>query len=675
MNRKLPSYPLLLIDPYFSLWSAADTLNEADTCFWTGAVKRAYGYVQCDGETFRFLGGRGGKALTQTGVEVTAFSTNYFFTCDKFDLKAAFLSPRDPRDPMLLSMPACQIDIEIAPKTNGDFTTAVFFDEDVCYDSPAEVKGGVVKATGYRAAFLGRSRQLPLSNSQDGVAADWGYIYAAGEDAFYLSESAVEAFRQGKAADYADAENERKYIAAIGRGNKSRFAVGMDDIASINYFGKILNGLYLSRKTIIDALDEIMGGGDKLLKTCGRFDDDLAARCGGRGAHYRLVCAALRQSVAAHKLVSDGKRLLFISKECHSNGCAATVDISYPSSPLFLLYNPELIWGMLEPVFEFADKAVWTYDFAPHDVGTYPLCTGQVYGLNNRKDRFACDNYEMRTQENRYTNLPFYLFPAGNDVYRFENQMPVEESANMIILTCAAYRLCPRKLGKRLKTLETWAGYLVEKGLMPGNQLCTDDFAGHLDKNANLSLKAIVGLGAFASLMKTLGKERKAEKYRRAAEEYAAKWEEICYKDREYAPLTMDGAGAYSLKYNLLFDKLLGLKLFSEKTYRAEIAATHAFANRYGTPLDERKNYTKSDWLMWMAALGDSEKDRAPIFAALDRYLAESPTRVPFSDWFDTETAAQCGFCNRTVQGGIFAVLLADSKLLKKQAHDPPVRK
>ena len=46
----------------------------------------------------------------------------------------------------------------------------------------------------------------------------------------------------------------------------------------------------------------------------------------------------------------------FVSKECHSNGCAATVDVSYPSIPLFLLYNPELVRGMMRPVFKFARR-------------------------------------------------------------------------------------------------------------------------------------------------------------------------------------------------------------------------------------------------------------------------------------------------------------------------------
>jgi hypothetical protein len=69
---------------------------------------------------------------------------------------------------------------------------------------------------------------------------------------------------------------------------------------------------------------------------------------------------------AAHKLVYDENGdVLYISKECFSNGCAATVDVSYPSIPLFLCYNPELVRGMMRPIFRFARTDEWEFDFSP----------------------------------------------------------------------------------------------------------------------------------------------------------------------------------------------------------------------------------------------------------------------------------------------------------------------
>ncbi len=53
---KAPSYPLVTHDPYFSIWSNTDGLNESVTTHWTGAEQSLLGLVNVDGKTYRFLG-------------------------------------------------------------------------------------------------------------------------------------------------------------------------------------------------------------------------------------------------------------------------------------------------------------------------------------------------------------------------------------------------------------------------------------------------------------------------------------------------------------------------------------------------------------------------------------------------------------------------------------------
>lgn len=660
-----PAAPLVTHDPYFSVWSMSDNLTDDWSRHWTGAVHAMSGIVRIDGKPYRFLGPQPAAipAMRQISVQVLPTRTLYRFEAGGVRLVLTFLTPALPHDLALLSRPVTYLTWDAQARDGKRHSVSLYFDATAewAVNQPQQrVVWSRPVVAGMDVLRVGTEEQPILAKKGDNLRIDWGWFHlavprqGAGLTAIASADSSRDTFAATGGLPARDetrmprpANDEWPVLACtfdlgqVGDRIVSRHVLlAYDDLFSIELMQKRLRPYWRAKgMDLPDLLRAAERDYSSLTRRCAAFDAELMAdlaRVGGI-RYAELGALAFRQCLAAHKLVADEKGTpLYFSKENFSNGSIATVDVTYPSSPFFLVFNPTLLKGQLIPILDYARSGRWKFPFAPHDLGTYPLANGQTYGGGETSE---------------------------------ENQMPVEESGNLLLMAAAIARGegKPDFALRYWPLLTQWANYLRDKGMDPENQLSTDDFAGHLAHNTNLSLKAILALGGYARLCEMAGKREDARTYRRIAEEMAAKWAEMA-RDGDHYRLAFDKPGTWSQKYNLVWDRLLGLNLFPREIARTEVAFYLKKQNEFGLPLDNRRDYTKSDWLVWSATLAENRRDFDALLLPLYRFADLSPSRVPFTDWYDTKTGRQVGFQARSVIGGIFIKLLTDPARAKKWA-------
>ena len=642
MKMRPPATPLLNVDPYFSVWSEGDREKE-NTVHWTGKPNTMAVRAVIDGEEFHLMGLNDRDPDTKIKYpfmklesrDVDCYSTKLVFKNEKVRITLLYTSPLMVDDLYYASRPVCYCKASCEKLDSGVGKVEICFavSEELVLEHAGDGRaiGNRVDIEGVSAIRMGKGRQKVLWRSGDDLRIDWGYFYLAVKGEAELGNTAIYSKHAGEMyAVYAKCE----------LADDALFLFAYDDIEAIQYFGDNLKAYWKKDgKTIEEAIAEAAEDYEAVLSRCNGFSEKLKKEATEKGGekYAELLMLATRQVMAAHKLVVDKEgNNLFISKECHSNGCAATVDVTYPSAPMFLIYNTELLKGMLRPVMKYAASEEWNCDFAPHDVGQYPLVNGQVYSVK------------------RHSHKPAEIIP--------DDQMPVEECGNMLILFAA---ICEADndvsfVKPYMDTVELWSKYLIRYGLDPENQLCTDDFAGHLAHNVNLAIKAIMGIEAYSMILERMGDTAKAKELDAIAREYAASLEEKAKNSDGSLRLAYDKEESFSLKYNAIWDKIWNKEIFSKDFFKNEIARYKKEMLPYGVPLDSRKPYTKSDWLIWAASLADNKEDFSVLADSLWAAYNTMRSYAPMTDWYYCDTSHIAGFRHRTVQGGLFIRLMLD---------------
>ena len=653
-----PAVPLVTFDPYLSIWSCADQLTDRNTRHWTKHEHSLVSLIRVDGQTFRLMGNDPAAVppLPQTKLTITPTRSKYEFDGAGVHVTLTFVTPALPQDLDALSLPLSFITWQVRAVDGKNHAVSIYdstSSELVVNQTDEKVDWAREKAGSLTALRVGTVEQPVVGSSGDDHRINWGYAYAAApvsqaSAAIGAVKTLLNAFvTDGKLPASDDAQmpravndNQPVMAFAFNLGNVTKapvtrqVIVAYDEIAAIKYFGeKLLPYWKRNGATALEMLAKASRDYPKLAERCAKFDEELmadATKVGGE--KYAQMCAlAYRQCIAACGLAADAnKQPLFFTKENTSNGDIATVDVFFPMDPQWVLLSPTLAKATLVPILSYAASSRWKFPNAPHDLGTYPIARGTDDGGEG---------------------------------------MPVEESGNMLILGDAVSQITgdSKWLDPWWPKLTEWAKYLEQYGLDPEEQLCTDDFMGHLAHNANLSVKAILGLAAFGDLCKMHGDSANAAKYAGLAKTDAAHWVQVA-ADGDHYRLAFDKPNTWSQKYNLVWDRILGLNVFPPSVAQMEVAHSKKVMQRYGLPLDSRTHLTKSDWTIWSASLADSQADFEAIILPMYDFLNATTARSPFMDSYVTDDIHSDGMHARPVIGGVFIKMLTDRAVWKKWA-------
>ena len=668
MNERYPSYPLITHDPYFSIWSPADHPGTTDTVHWTGKPNHMFCHAFVDDKHLVLLGSNWGHPESVANLvsrEVLPTRTIYTFEECGVRLTMTFLTPALLDDLDLVSRPLTYITFDSESIDGKEHDVKIIFSilAHCAVDNINQrVTWSSTRISGMDIHSCGSCDQDILNGSGDDLRIDWGYlclVVPTREKMISYAGNTAEAVKRFISGDFDIQPTElvfqgkayhRKYVPGLnclaerkvvpGKTDTVRIMVAYNDIKSIEFLGRRLSGYWtLNCPSFVEMLKRADAEYDAIREKCIAFDTMLmtdAENYGGK-EYAAILAPAYRQCIAAHKIVADiDGTPLFFSKENFSNGCICTVDVTYPSLPLFFMMQPALALGMVLPIMTYAESHLWQFPYAPHDLGTYPLANGQVYCMG----------------------------PQHDDGRR----MPVEECGNMLLIaaTVAILNGNTELFTSHKATFKKWLEYLLQYGADPADQLCTDDFAGHLAHNANLAIKAILGIAAYGKLCGITGDKDNEKVYIEKAKEFAALWLKNA-DDGDHYRLAFDQPGSWSQKYNLVWDRLLDLNIFPASVAEKEMAYYKKVQNEFGLPLDSRKDYTKIDWILWTSILTDNKDDFRDLIKPVYHWLEKTVDRVPMGDWYQTNgNGEHFYFQARSVVGGLFIPLMADPELRKK---------
>jgi hypothetical protein len=656
-----PAAPLIVRSPYLSTWQRSTVSPGTWQTFWNGDTTAMAGIVRIDGTSFVFAGdpsiGDAGDALEQTQLKLTATRSVFTLQSSGVQITLEYLSPIEPGDLQRQSIPMAWVLVTTRSIDGASHDVSLYLDvsgEWLSGDPSQQFTWAPASVPYSGGALQAWTMQLeqPQILTEIDDRAQWGTIILATPQISGLSYQSgpsgtvrTQFVDQGVLLDTDDTS----YTSIGGDGYPSfgfaldlgqvgsqpetrQFSLGQVRTPLVSYLGTALKPLWTEyfsdwQRMLAFFHADIAGARQRADTLDAKVSAD-ATKVGG--AKYEALCVlSLRQAYGATELAvgPDNTPWAFL-KEISSDGDTSTVDVIFPASPVWIYLDPQYLSLLLRPIFGYPASGQWTARFAPHDLGPYPMASG-------------------------------YPHNGGEN-------MPVEESGNMIIMAAAYTQAAPGTtalvyLQANYRWLKRWADYLVATLPDPGLQNQTDDFAGKIAHSVNLALKGIVAVAAMGQIAQGCGEQADAIHFRNKAKQFIAYWlKHAQAPGHSHLGLTYrrPGSSEWGNTYNAYPDALLGTGLVPESVAAEQAAFYRTKINRFGLPLQTPHRYGKTDWQMWLAAWLHRYPISQELIEREYQYANTTRSRVPFCDLYSTISGDQVyGFEARPVQGGIFALL------------------
>jgi hypothetical protein len=695
-----PSVPLAVSTPYVSTWLPGTDLVGTWPEFWNGAQRGFAGLVRIDGELYTWAGapvvaGILPAPMTQTSLVVTATRSTFTLEGGGVELVAEWLSPVEPGNPQLQSVPLTLLTITVTAMDGLGHDVQVYADVSgawVANDPTRKIVWQTSVSTTSRYWSVQLAEQTAYGEDDD--MATWGTLvwatergpaetYQSGSDSSVRSEFAATGRLTCQSDPHFRANDNRQPVFGFASQlplvssspTSISFAVGHARNTPVSY-GNVtadadLSGLqalwtaYWPTWQVMT--DAFLAGGPATRQRAAVLDAQVEqAATVAYGADYAALCVlALRQTYATTELVigPQGQPWVFL-KEISSGDWTNTVDMLYASAPLWLWLDPAYLAMSIQPVLDWCISPAYqdSPDWEQTALWTGTTSAGQTYPPV--KEKYCPHSLGI------YPNAPG-LGPDNGE------QMPVEESAGMLIMAAGwARTVAPETAATFLAPYQTlwsqWAAFLLTQVPAPSPQLSTDEWLGFTSEadwivaSVNLGVKAIIGLAAAAQIAELLDHEADATAWRAAATTAVGEWRSASMDPSgHYLNLGQGSAGTWGTLYNAAAELMIGTDLIPRAVadlqaswYQAQISGY-----AYGMPnqSDDPDN-CKVGWLLltaaWLARYDADYPVIADLIARPAAYLNNTPNLVPFSDRYNPATAASNGPKGHPI-GAIFAPLLS----------------